>query len=97
MVGPDMIAPLLGAAGGGAVGLALTASIGFLASPIVLIPLGLLGGFVGFNFTSYAIFKSATRKRFPELSVLANRLAERVEQIVHGRHTKKPDDKNRTD
>lgn len=87
MVGPDMIAPFLGAAGGGAVGLTLTASIGFLASPFVLFPLGLLGGFVGFNFTSYVIFKSATRKRFPELSVLANRLAERVEQIVHGQQT----------
>jgi serine/threonine protein kinase len=90
MVGPDMFAPFLGAAGGGAVGLALTASIGFLASPLVLLPLGLAGGFLGFNFTSYAIFQSATKKRFPQLSELANRLAEKVDEIVHGQRTLPP-------
>jgi hypothetical protein len=87
MVGPDMFAPFLGAAGGASVGLVLTASIGLLASPLILLPLGLLGGFMGFNSTSYAIFASATKKRTPELSRLADRLAAKVEEIASGERT----------
>ncbi len=87
MVGPDMFAPFLGAAGGASVGLVLTASIGLLASPLILLPLGFLGGFLGFNATSYAIFASATKKRTPELSRLANRLASKVEEIARGERT----------
>jgi serine/threonine protein kinase len=92
MVGPDMFAPILGASGGAAVGLVFTATIGFLSAPVILLPLGLLGGFMGFNLTSYAIYRSATKKRFPQLSTLANRLAEKVEEIVHGQETLKPGD-----
>jgi hypothetical protein len=95
MLGTTMFAPFLGAGGGATIGLVLTASTGFLAAPIVLLPLGLLGGFLGFNFTSYAIFASATKKRSPELSALANRLAERVEQIAAGEKTLESGDNRR--
>ena len=87
MVGPDMFAPFLGAAGGAAVGLVLTAGIGFLASPLILLPLGIGGGFLGFNFTSYSIFSYATKRRTPELSALADRLASKVADIVNGERT----------
>ncbi len=92
MVGPDMFAPFLGAGGGAAVGLVLTASIGFLATPVVLLPLGVLGGFMGFNLTSYGIYQSATKKRLPQLSDLANRLTERVEQVVQTQNVIGPSD-----
>jgi hypothetical protein len=81
MVGPDMFAPFLGAAGGVALGWVLAASVGLLASPVVLLPLGLVGGFLGFNFTAYSIFSWATKKRSPQLSSLADRLAAKVEAV----------------
>jgi hypothetical protein len=55
-----------------------------LAAPLFLLPLGFLGGALGFNLTSYSIFASATKKRTPELSALADRLALKVEEIVKG-------------
>ena len=90
MVGTTMFAPFFGAAGGATVGLVLTASIGFVASPLLLFPLGFLGGFLGFNLTSYSIFASATKKRTPELSALADRLVVLVEQMVRGRQAHGP-------
>jgi|GEM_PF-586843 len=82
MLGTTMMAPFLGASGGAALGLALTATVGLLASPLVLLPLGILGGFMGYNVTSYSIFSSASKKRIPELSELADRLGERIEEIA---------------
>jgi hypothetical protein len=87
MVGTDMFAPFLGAGGGATIGLVLTATIGFLQSPVILLPLGFLGGFLGFNFTSYAIYSTATRKRSPQLSALADRLAAKAAQLAAGERT----------
>ena len=75
MVGTQMFSPFLGAAVGASSGFVLSAIAGLLPTGL-FVPFGFVGGMIGFNLTSYLIYSNATKKRKPQLSALADRLAE---------------------